>query len=198
MHPPNELLLPQGFPGGHLRRLRLMDLIAFQAYRAIPEVGRFQGWLPMSEAEALEFLSRMSDAPLFTAGEWVQLGIAEPETDRLMGDIGLFLSEDGFTGKIGFTLAPCAQGRGIATSAVRQALRVFFGSTSAGQVEGITDSRNAASIRLLERIGFRYHETHCTDFRGETCSEKTYLFSRYDNERSWLSPGAAPMITVVD
>ncbi|MEZ0385799.1 MAG: GNAT family N-acetyltransferase [Verrucomicrobium sp.] len=181
MHSPNETLLPQGFPGGQLRRLRHSDLTAFRAYRAIPELGRFQVWSPMSEAEALEFLSEMNEALPFTPGEWIQLGIAEPESDQLIGDIGLFLSEDGFTGRVGFTLTPSAQGRGIATSAVRQALRIFFRATSARHVEGITDSRNAASIRLLERIGFRHHETHTAVFRGEACAEKTYLLPRYDS-----------------
>jgi len=178
MHSPNETLLPQVFSGGLLRRLRHSDVTAFQAYRAIPELGRFQGWSPMSEAEALEFLSEMGGAPLFTPGEWVQLGIAESESDQLIGDIGLFLSEDGFTGRVGFTLTPSAQGLGIATSAVREALRIFFHATSARHVEGVTDSRNAASIRLLERIGFRYYDTHTVVFRGEACTEKTYLFAR--------------------
>jgi aminoglycoside 6'-N-acetyltransferase len=123
----------------------------------------------------------MNHAPLFTPGEWVQLGIAESETDCLIGDIGLFLSEDGFTGKVGFTLAPSAQGRGIATSAVREALQVFFRATSARTVEGITDSRNAASIRLLERIGFRHHATRAAVFRGETCTEIIYTLPRYDS-----------------
>ena len=180
MHSPNETLLPQGFPGGLLRRLRHSDLTAFQTYRAIPDLGRFQGWLPMSEAEALEFLSEMNETMLFTPGKWVQLGIAESESDQLIGDIGLFLSEDGFTGRVGFTLTPSAQGRGIATSAVRRALRIFFRATSALHIEGITDSRNAPSIRLLERIGFRHHETRTAFFRGEACAEKTYLLPRYD------------------
>ena len=134
----------------------------------------------MSETEALEFLSKMNEALLFTAGEWVQLGIAESESDQLIGDIGLFLSADGFTGRVGFTLTPSAQGRGIATSAVRQALRIFFRASSVQNVEGITDSRNAASIRLLERIGFRHHETRTAFFRGEACTEETYLLPRYD------------------
>jgi ribosomal-protein-alanine N-acetyltransferase len=181
MPSPNEPTLPQVFPGGVLRRLRQSDLAAFQAYRAIPELGRFQGWSPMSEVEALAFLSAMHDAPLFTPGHWIQLGIAMSETDQLVGDIGLLLSEDGFTGNVGFTLAPAAKGRGMATAAVRQALQIFFRATAAREVQGITDSRNAASIRLLERIGFQHHETRATMFRGEPCTEHTYLISRYDD-----------------
>jgi aminoglycoside 6'-N-acetyltransferase len=180
MHSPDHPVLPQFFSGGLLRRLRQSDLAALQAYRAIPDLGRFQSWSPMSEAEALAFLSEMSDASLFRPGKWHQLGIAESETDRLIGDIGLFLSEDGCTGRVGFTLAPAAQGRGIATSAVREALQVFFRATSVREVQGITDSRNVASIRLLERLGFRHCGTQATVFRGEECAEKTYVLPRHD------------------
>lgn len=146
----------------------------------MPELGRYQGWSLMSEAEALAFLSEMSDAPLFSPGAWVQLGIAEPETDELVGDIGLFLSDDGFTGEIGFTLAPRAQGRGVATAAVRQALHVFFAVTTVQQVFGVTDSRNLASVRLLERLGFHHQESRNTIFRGEPCTEDVFVLARKD------------------
>ena len=33
------------------------DLVAFQAYRGISELGRYQGWLPMSETLARAFLA---------------------------------------------------------------------------------------------------------------------------------------------
>lgn len=178
MHVPDETLLPQDFPGGVLRRLRRSDVAAFQAYRSVPELGRFQGWSPMQESEAAEFLAGMNAVPLFRSGEWVQLGIAEPESDRLVGDIGLYLSGDGSFGRVGFTLAPSVQGRGIATSAVRLALMIFFRVTSARHMEGITDSRNARSIRLLERIGFRYLGSTPAVFRGEACVERTYLLPR--------------------
>ena len=134
----------------------------------------------MSETEALSFLAEMSEARLFTPGDWVQLGIAEREADQLIGDIGIFVSADGLTGEIGFTLAPAAQGRGIATAAVRQALQLLFGTTRVKQVLGITDSRNVRSIRLLERVGFRRHESRATVFRGEPCVEEVYALPRND------------------
>ena len=77
MHTPSAPLLPRVFPGGLLRRLRMSDLAAFQAYRCIPELGRFQGWSSMSQAEAVAFLAEMHEARLFTLGDWVQLGIAD-------------------------------------------------------------------------------------------------------------------------
>jgi aminoglycoside 6'-N-acetyltransferase len=134
----------------------------------------------MSETEATAFLASMSEAPLFTRGEWIQLGIAEPEADQLIGDIGIFVSPDGLTGEIGFTLAADAQGRGIATAAVGQALQLLFDVTGVQQVSGVTDSRNIRSIRLLERTGFRHHERRSTLFRGEPCIEEVYVLPRND------------------
>jgi hypothetical protein len=110
MHPLADRLLPIRFDGGCLRRLRRSGLGAFQAYRSIPELGRYQGWSPMSEAEALAFLVEMEGTALFQPGRWVQLGIADPSTKVLLGDIGVRLSEDSQTAEVGFTLAPLAQG----------------------------------------------------------------------------------------
>jgi aminoglycoside 6'-N-acetyltransferase len=134
----------------------------------------------MSDAEALAFLNEMNTAPLFSPDKWMQLGIAEPGTERLIGDIGLFLAADERTAEIGFTLDPAAQGRGIATAAVRAALQLLFASTKVQQVLGVTDSRNGSSVRLLKRVGFLQRESHHVVFRGEPCSEEVYALPRSD------------------
>jgi len=174
----HETMLPREFPGGRLRKLRLSDHEAFQAYRGIPDLGRYQGWLPMSDAAALDFLAEMGQAPLFATGQWVQLGIADLPSDCLVGDIGLYLSEDGHSGEVGFTLQPSAQGHGLASRAVREALQLFFSTTTVARVLGITDERNLPSIRLLDRLGFEHIETRHVVFRDEPCTERVYALSR--------------------
>ncbi len=176
----HETLLPREFLGGRLRRLHTRDRAAFQAYRSLPELGRYQGWSPMSDAKAHGFLDEMHRAPLFTPGQWVQLAIAKPESDELVGDIGLYLSEDGTSGEVGFTLEPSSQGRGVAALAVREALQLLFSATSVTRVLGITDERNVPSIKLLERIGFELVESRQVVFRGEPCTERVYVLPRND------------------
>ncbi|PYC27322.1 GNAT family N-acetyltransferase [Aquipseudomonas alcaligenes] len=176
----HETLLPREFDGGRLRRMHTRDHAAFQAYRSLPELGRYQGWSPMSDAEALEFIEEVQRAPLFTPGQWLQLAIAEPESDALVGDIGIYLSEDGTSGEVGFTLHPRAQGRGVASRAVCEAVRLLFAATSITSVLGITDERNLPSIRLLERIGFTFVECRQVVFRGEPCTERVYALARND------------------
>lgn len=161
-----------------LRRLARVDLAAFQAYRHDPEVGRYQGWTPMAEAQALAFIDEMAAAPLFPAGAWVQIGIAGRGAGALIGDIGACVAADGARAEIGFTLARAAQGRGLGSEAVGLALALLFGRTGIARVEAITDARNASSIRLLERAGFRRAATADAVFRGERCVEHHYRLDR--------------------
>lgn len=170
--------LPRDFAGGRLRRLRRADLADFQAYRASPELGRYQGWSPMADPQALAFIDEMGAMTAFAPGEWMQIGIAAADTDRLVGDIGIFIAADSALAEIGFTLETAAQGRGVATSAVDAALRLVFEMTPVRQVRAITDTRNLPSLRLIERLGFRHEATHRTVFRGEPCDEATYVLAR--------------------
>lgn len=172
--------LPRPGHGFLLRRLSTDDLAAFQAYRHDPELGRYQGWSPMSDTEASAFLTEMHTAPLPNPGSWTQVAIAEPQTQRLIGDIGVFVDHDGRDAEIGFTLARHAHGRGVGTAAVREAIRLIFECSTADRVRGITDARNTASIRLLERVGMRRAETRNTVFRGEPCVEYVYVVARGD------------------
>lgn len=135
----------------------------------------------MSDAEALAFVDEMYRASLFSPGHWIQLGIAEPDADRLIGDIGLYLSEDGASGEVGYTLQPDYQGRGIATLAVREALQLLFSETGVAFVTGVTDKRNLPSINVLDRLGFEFVASRYVVFRDEPCTELVYRLKRSDS-----------------
>lgn len=178
MDTPMPAVLPRVGDRVVLRRLRAADLSAFQAYRHDATVGRYQGWTPQSEPEALAFIEQMADAPLFPAGEWVQIGIADRASDVLIGDIGVCVAADGATAEIGFSLSAPAQGRGLGSEAVNVVIRLLFQQTPVAEVIGVTDARNVPSIRLLERIGMRRVSSQDTVFRGEPCVEHTYAIGR--------------------
>ncbi|MBK6980731.1 MAG: GNAT family N-acetyltransferase [Betaproteobacteria bacterium] len=161
-----------------LRRLRAGDLPEFQAYRRDADTGRYQGWTPQTDAQSLAFLVQMESADLFVPGEWVQLGIAERATDGLIGDVGIRIDPDGATAEIGFTLGPGSRGAGLGAEAVAEAMGLIFDCSCVARVIGITDARNASSIRLLERVGMRQVDTVRTEFRGEPCVELVYALSR--------------------
>ena len=137
--------------------------------------------MPMSDAVA--FLSDMSAAAFGMDEQWLQIGIAERSTGRLIGDIGVCLHRDETRyAEIGFTLAAGYQGQGFASEAVREALGLLFEQTDIARVVAITDTRNHASARLLQRVGMTLAETVSADFRGEPCEEYVFVLSRQEFE----------------
>ena len=120
----------------------------------------------------------MSTITLFQSGAWSQIGTCETESGVLVGDIGLFLSLDQKHAEIGFTLQRESQGKGIATTAVREAINLVFDCTEAEEVRAVTDARNLSSIRLLERVGMDRLKSTEALFRGEHCIEHIYAIAR--------------------
>jgi len=161
-----------------LRRLGVADLPAFQGYRHDEVLGRYQGWVPQSDAQAHAFLDEMSRAALLAPGAWIQLGIADREAGVLIGDIGICVVADGESAEIGFTLQASSQGRGWASEAVALAIGLVFEHTAVTRVVGITDARNLASIRLLERVGLRRVSSGPAVFRGKPCVEHVHALRR--------------------
>jgi RimJ/RimL family protein N-acetyltransferase len=160
-----------------LRRLRPDDLARFQAYRGDPEVGRYQGWEPMTDADAAAMIAEMAAAPLPTLGDWVQIAIADAATDHLIGDIGLHVSDSGEEAELGITLARDFQRRGLAEEAVRALIAGLEADTAVRRLIGITDARNTPSARLLERVGMTFEAEEETIFRGEPCLERRYALA---------------------
>lgn len=161
-----------------LRRLRADDVEAFHAYRADAGLARFQGWQPMTPDDARAFVADVAGVQALLPGDWIQLAIADAADDALVGDLGLFLEADGREAEVGFTLARGAHGRGHATRAAALALRLVWETSPAGRVRAITDERNDASVRVLERAGFVLERRQAAVFKGEDCTELVFACSR--------------------
>jgi len=171
-------LLPRKAGRATLRRLRAADLAQFQSYRRDPEVARFQGWLPVEDVQARAFLEAMQGVGLLEPGTWCQLGIALPESDLLIGDIGILVGNDGVQAEIGFSLNPLWQGQGLATEAVGEAVRLVFENTGVARIIALTDARNGPCIALLGRIGMKMVAEESNIFRGQPCTEYVYSIDR--------------------
>jgi RimJ/RimL family protein N-acetyltransferase len=171
-------VLPASSGGTVLRRFRSDDLVRFHAYRSDAELAAYQGWSVMSVEEATRFVLQMAAVAILPRGDWVQLAIADAAADELQGDVGVHVDADGRAAEIGFTLSRQAQGRGHATRAVRSTLSLLFASTAIELVRAVTDARNAPSIRLLARTGFAQEAARQALFKGEHCTEFTYVCRR--------------------
>ena len=178
MKPAQSDPLPRTYGRISLRRLRLADLPTFQAYRQDANVGRYQNWEPVCDRDAAQFITDMSSVALFPQGQWIQLGIADRRSNRLIGDLGICVASDRESAEIGFTLASAAQGQGFGTDAVKAAIQLTFDHATVAQILAVTDARNVPAQRLLERVGMRRVKTVAAMFRGQPCVEHVYSISR--------------------
>ena len=163
-----------------LRPLTLADAEAFFRYRARPEVCRYQSFQPKSLAEIETFLRQNERADPNAPGTWYQLAVCLDD-GTLIGDIGLH-TLDAWQLELGYTLAPEHQHNGYATEAVTAVVREAFSSWNTHRICASVDPENEASIRLLERIGFRKEAHFRKSFRqnGEWFDDCVYALLRED------------------
>ena len=92
---------------------------------------------------------------LFRAKTLFEWGVAERETDAVIGTVTLaHLDPQNRRAELGFSVARARWGQGIASEAVTAALAFGFTTLGLHRVEADVDPRNAASIRVLEKLGF--------------------------------------------
>ena len=160
-----------------LRRLRPDDVAAICAYRALPEVARYQSWDTYTPHDAEQLVAKMHALDPDTPGTWFQLGITLG--DELIGDCGLhFLDAEQV--ELGITLSPAHQGRGYAAESVARVLKYLFADRGKHRVTATTDAANAAAASLFARLGFR-KEAHFVQnvwFKGAWGDEFAFALLR--------------------
>jgi [ribosomal protein S5]-alanine N-acetyltransferase len=95
-------------------------------------------------------------------------------------------SPDYRSASMGYCLDDAAWGRGYATEAARALLVWAFGTLDLNRVQAETDTRNAASARVLEKLGFVREGTLREDcvVNGEVSDSWVYGLLR----REWQPP----------
>lgn len=160
-----------------LSRLGPEDAAALFAYRRDPDVCRYQSFEPGTVADAVRFIAKLQGYGFDTPGTWFQFGIRRNGDGELVGDIGTrFPDDDPRQAEIGFTLAPAAQGQGLATEAVEGLLGYLLVECGKHRVFASVDPRNEPSLRLLERVGMRREAHHRASlwFKGAWADDMIY------------------------
>jgi RimJ/RimL family protein N-acetyltransferase len=126
-------------------------------YRRLPEVARWMTALPGDEAE---FAGRFAEPD--------RLGptLVVERDGTVVGDLMVRI-EDGWgqtevadrakrsQAELGWAFDPAAQGRGLATEAVRRLVSACFTDFGLRRVTALCFADNAPSWRLMERVGLR-------------------------------------------
>jgi RimJ/RimL family protein N-acetyltransferase len=148
---PVELLTPRL----KLRWLNEGDTDDYFAVFSDPQVMRYLGRPAWTErSQALDQIAKMLDNQ--ASGVGLRMAIELRETGRLIGDACLFHFDDANRRcETGYSLASAHWGRGYASEALEALLGYGFDTLDLNRVEADIDPLNAASGRVLEKLGFR-------------------------------------------
>jgi RimJ/RimL family protein N-acetyltransferase len=119
---------------------------------------------------------RIGNARFARSGDAIGLAVVLGD-GTLVGDVSLFLpSAEHRQGEIGFLFHPDHQGRGYATEAAGAVLELAFGTFALHRVAGRAEARNAASIRVMGKLGMRREALLVENelVKGEWQSEVVY------------------------
>lgn len=112
------------------------------------------------------------------AVQWLNWALRQRETGNLIGTIQATVLADK-TAMVAYELGPGYWGQGYATEALKWLLDSWNDSGEVHSARACVDTRNKASIRLLERLGFeRIDAIKDADFfKGESSDEYVYYRS---------------------
>ncbi|WP_052107941.1 GNAT family N-acetyltransferase [Aerolutibacter daejeonensis] len=137
-----------------LRPHRENDLQDFFALYSDPQVMRywsFPAWTHVDQARE-RFTGALAGHDPSRLLCWA---MADADSDRLIGGVTLFaINVEQGRAEIGYALHSSQWGRGHARGALGKVLEHAFGPLGLRRVEADIDPRNAASCRLVERLGF--------------------------------------------
>ena len=152
-----------------LRRFTPEDLDALARIAADPEVMRYIGsGRPMSRAETeTALLSIIEGCERRGYGRWA---LIHKPGGELIGYCGLTLLDETVGVELAYLLDRAYWRNGLAAEAVAACLRHGFERLRLEKISAITHSGNAASIRLLEKVGLkfvralRYYDIDCVQY----------------------------------
>jgi RimJ/RimL family protein N-acetyltransferase len=173
-----------------LRPFERDDLDELVPIHGHADVVRYLYWDVRTRAELESVLAgKIERAALERPGDAVDVAVRLLDGGALVGGVSLSWSDSPHRqGEIGYIFHPGHAGRGYATEAAREMLRIGFEELGLHRIAGRLDARNAASARVLERLGMR-REAHLREnelVKGEWTDELVYALL----EDEWVTRAA--------
>ncbi|MGJ7918605.1 GNAT family N-acetyltransferase [Massilia sp. LXY-6] len=138
-----------------LRWMTEDDIAGHYAVFSDPVVTRYWSGEPWTDIEQ----ARQAIAATMAAyadGSGLRLAIVLRDSAELIGNVTLHhFFEQNRRCEIGYALASKHSGQGHATEALRAVIQYGFDTLDLNRIEADIDPRNAASARVLEKLGFR-------------------------------------------
>jgi RimJ/RimL family protein N-acetyltransferase len=140
----------------HLREMTWDDAEPLAALNGDPEVMRYLGG-PIGREASDEYIVRSLES-------WKRHGfgkftMADRSTQQFVGWVSLGCGHPALPDdvEIGWRLAARCWGQGLATEGTRAVLAAAFDVLGLDRIVAIADSRNVASIAVMQRLGMGFH-----------------------------------------
>jgi [ribosomal protein S5]-alanine N-acetyltransferase len=172
-----------------LREFRASDEADLHAAGSDAEVARFVHWGPNKPEQTLEVLSSWLKKQRQWPRDSVELGIELKGESRLIGTIRLSITDkNNRTADFGYALNRQYWNRGYTTEATQALIDTAFTRLDMHRVFATCDVRNAASWRVMEKLGMRREGLFRKDILQKGEWRDTYLYAVLEEKWSSLKP----------
>lgn len=165
-----------------LRPFQDADLSDIFEYHADPEVVRYMYWNVRDLDQTRSALEQKKAwTSLTSEGDALCLAVELTEIHKVIGEVILFWRSAQYQqGEVGYVFHPGFGGKGYATEAAKEMLKIGFEQMLFHRIYARCDPRNVPSWRLMERLGMRReaHFVHNEIFKGEWSDEFYYAMLR--------------------
>lgn len=140
----------------YLRRFTLDDAEAFWPLVSMPEILRYTGEQPQASIDDVRNI--LSTRPLsdYATHGFGRMACIEKSSGRLVGFSGLKFLDELNEVDIGYRFLPDCWGKGYATESARVLMQNGAMEHGIDRVVGLVQPANAASARVLEKLGLAF------------------------------------------
>ena len=171
-----KLTLPVRTARLNLREFVAADFAAVHAYSSDPRVTRYLFFGPRDEESTAEYIEELLASQREQPRTRFELAVEETASGKLIGACDLSLIESGVV-DLGYMLAAEQWGLGYATEIALALVDAAFSDLRAQRVISTVDVNNAASIRVLEKIGMRWEAVYRKHRRAKNRWWDCHLFT---------------------
>jgi [ribosomal protein S5]-alanine N-acetyltransferase len=171
-----KLTLPVRTARLSLREFVATDFAAVHAYSSDPRVTRYLFFGPRDEDSTAEYLEELLASQREQPRTRFELAVVEIASGKLIGACDLSLIEASVV-DLGYMLGAKQWGKGYATEIALALVDAAFFDLRAQRVISTVDVNNAASIRVLEKIGMRWEAVYRRHRRAKNRWWDCHLFT---------------------
>jgi ribosomal-protein-alanine N-acetyltransferase len=151
-----------------LRPFTLDDAEAWLPLISLPEIIRYTGDTPASSVDEARELLRTRPLRDYAVHGYGRMAVIEKASGRLVGFSGLKYLEDLGEVDIGYRFLPDCWGKGYASESARALMEHGRAKHGIGRIVGMAHPDNAASIKVLEKLGLR--SSACWNRTSKACA----------------------------